>query len=60
MLVSYVGIAYILWDNDQIGAYRHNLSGQYDVIKSQEPRHVTPGNIEVGCCVIRGKLLKLS
>ncbi|XP_060588647.1 uncharacterized protein LOC132744058 [Ruditapes philippinarum] len=48
------GIAYILWDNDQIGAYRHNLSGQYDVIKSQEPRHVTPGNIEVGCCVIRG------
>jgi hypothetical protein len=49
------GIAYVLWDNHQIGAYRYNYEGTYDLQKVREPREVPPGEIEVGCSVVRGK-----
>lgn len=48
------GIAYVLWDNHQIGAYRYNYEGTYDLQKVREPREVPPGEIEVGCSVVRG------
>ena len=52
------GVAYILWDNGQVGAYRYNHSGKYDIKKCREPRRVTTGNIEVGCGVKRGENLE--
>lgn len=48
------GIAYILWDSGEVGCYRHGHEGKYDIVKTNEPRYVEPGGIEIGCCVTRG------
>lgn len=48
------GIAYVLWDTNQIGTYRYNYDGMYDLQKIGTSRTVGPGEIEVGCAVVRG------